>query len=116
MRFNCDLFYNRDYGYSGNFVFENGKEVKIDCYGYSVYDRGALVQKMEFDFKTALCWSGFADAVQVAAGVFLPARKNMKFQRLSDFEMIAGIDGSHVRKDCCVTLKERRSGWFASDF
>lgn len=116
MRFNCDLFYNRDRGYSGNFCFENGKEIKIDCYGYSVYDCGALVHEMEFDFKTALCWSDFADTVQVVAGLSLPARKIMKFQRLSDYEMIAGIDGSHVRNDCRVTLKDRRSGWFASDF
>lgn len=38
-------------------------------------------------------------------------RKDMIFERLSDFEKIATIDAASVRRDCRVTLKERINGW-----
>lgn len=38
-------------------------------------------------------------------------RKDMAFERLSDFEIIATIDATQTRNDCRVTLAERINGW-----
>lgn len=55
-----------------------------------------------------------ADEVKRITGIHLLKRKDMIFERLSDFEKIATIDVTQYRgegKDCRVTLEERKNGW-----
>lgn len=45
-------------------------------------------------------------------GIEIPLKKYFRFEKLSDFEEIAGIDASHPRENgCIVTMQDRRNGW-----
>ena len=56
-------------------------------------------------------WKELVRNVEFLSGIRFPARKCFKWQRFSDFEQIAGIDASHTRQSCVVTMADRRSGW-----
>lgn len=49
--------------------------------------------------------------IRAKTGIQLLQRKNMIFERLSDFEKIATIDNTQTREDCRVTISERINGW-----
>lgn len=52
--------------------------------------------------------------IRKETGIEILNRKDMIFERLSDFEKIATIDATQYRgedKDCRVTIKERIAGW-----
>lgn len=54
------------------------------------------------------------EAIRNKTGIEILKKKDMIFERLSDFEKIATIDATQYRgdgKDCRVTLKERINGW-----
>ena len=54
------------------------------------------------------------DEVRRVTGIYLLKRRDMIFERLSDFEKITTIDATQYRgegKDCRVTIKERIAGW-----
>ena len=54
------------------------------------------------------------EAIRLKTGVEILKRKDMIFERLSDFEKVATIDATQYRgegKDCRVTLAERINGW-----
>lgn len=51
------------------------------------------------------------EAIKSKTGVEILKRKDMIFEKLSDFEKIATIDVTQVRKDCRVTVAERKNGW-----
>lgn len=51
------------------------------------------------------------EAIRFKTGVEILKRKDMVFERLSDFEKIATIDATQPRRDCRVTMAERKSGW-----
>lgn len=69
------------------------------------------------DFGNCVCeveatgWRELCANVERDAGIRFPLKKYFKFEKLSDFEQIAGIDASHVRPSCVVTMQDRRSGW-----
>ena len=56
-------------------------------------------------------WRDFADNVKRDTGIEIPLKKHFVFEKLSDFEEIAGIDASHTRKSCIVTMQDRKNGW-----
>lgn len=52
--------------------------------------------------------------IREKTGIEILKRKDMIFERLSDFEKIATIDATQYRgegKDCRVTVAERIAGW-----
>ena len=61
-------------------------------------------------------WKAFWEDFRNKTGIWLPARKYFCFCKLSDFEQLAGVDASHVRKSCIVTKQDRLRGWRRSDF
>ena len=62
----------------------------------------------EVDYKT------LKEAIRLKTGVEILKRKDMIFERLSDFEKVATIDATQYRgegKDCRVTIEDRKNGW-----
>lgn len=61
----------------------------------------------EVDYRT------LKEAIRLKTGVEILKRKDMIFERLSDFEKIATIDATQHRenRDCRVTMKDRKNGW-----
>lgn len=62
----------------------------------------------EVDYKT------LKEAIKLKTGVTILQRKEMIFEKLSDFEKIATIDATQYRgegKDCRVTMEDRKNGW-----
>lgn len=49
--------------------------------------------------------------IRALTGIEILKRKDMKFERLSDFEKYATIDATQIRADCRVTREERLNGW-----
>ena len=70
-----------------------------------------------FEFEQCACevsgngWKEFRENVRRDTGIEIPMKKYFKFEKLSDFEEIAGIDASHPRETCIVTMKDRKAGW-----
>lgn len=58
-----------------------------------------------------LDYRGLVTFVKEETGICLLKRRDMIFERLSDFEKIATIDETQEREDCRVTIKERIAGW-----
>lgn len=50
-------------------------------------------------------------AIKEKTGIQIPKRKEMIFERLSDFEKVATIDATQCRANCRVTIQERKNGW-----
>ena len=59
----------------------------------------------DVDYKTLM------EAIKCITGISILKRKEMIFERLSDFEKIATIDATQCRNDCRVTVEERINGW-----
>ena len=59
----------------------------------------------DVDYKT------LTEAIKRITGISILKRKEMIFERLSDFEKIATLDNTQFRNDCRVTVEERISGW-----
>ena len=59
----------------------------------------------DVDYKT------LTEAIKRVTGISILKRKEMIFERLSDFERIATIDATQPRNDCRVTVEERINGW-----
>lgn len=62
----------------------------------------------EVDYRT------LREAIRAKTGIHILKRKDMIFEKLSDFEKIATIDATQRRwggKDCRVRLAERKAGW-----
>ena len=59
----------------------------------------------DVDYKT------LTEAIKRVTGISILKRKEMIFERLSDFEKIATIDATQPRNDCRVTVTERINGW-----
>ena len=58
-----------------------------------------------------LNYRGLMNFIKEETGITLFKRKDMIFERLSDFEKIATLDATQEREDCRVTIKERIAGW-----
>lgn len=58
----------------------------------------------DVDYKTLM------GAIKRITGISILKRKEMIFERLSDFEKIATIDATQLRNDCRVTVTERING------
>ena len=56
-------------------------------------------------------WRELCANVRRACGICFPMKKHFQFANLSDWEQIAGIDASHTRASCIVTMEDRRNGW-----
>lgn len=52
-----------------------------------------------------------SQSIKQLTGIEILKRKDMIFERLSDFEKIATIDATQPRNDCRVTVTERINGW-----
>ena len=59
----------------------------------------------DVDYKT------LTEVIKRVTGISILKRKEMIFERLSDFERIATIDATQPRNDCRVTVTERINGW-----
>ena len=94
-RWTCTIIQNTELGRYRVADFRiNGKEVNVTFSDFSYYryvDLRALIR--------------------IKTGIDILKRKDMIFERLSDFEKIATIDNTQVREDCRVTIKERIAGW-----
>lgn len=89
MRWNCDIIRNTDTNeYRALIEFENCV-CEVEAYG----------------------WRELCANVKRDTGIRFPMKKYFKFEKFSDFEQIAGIDASHARPSCIVTMKDRRNGW-----
>lgn len=52
-----------------------------------------------------------SQSIKQITGIEILKRKDMIFERLSDYEKIATIDATQMRNDCRVTVIERINGW-----
>ena len=50
-------------------------------------------------------------AILLKTGIVILKRKDMIFEKLSDFEQVATIDNTQVRNDCRVTIAELINGY-----
>lgn len=82
-----------------------------------IRDKAANTYRGIFEFEQCSCevtgagWKEFRENVKRDTGIEIPLKKYFRFEKLSDFEEIAGIDASHPRKSCIVTMQDRRNGW-----
>ena len=92
-KWTADILYSKEDGYRGIFEFEQGGEITV--YGSN--------------------WKTFREEVAYQTGVALPMRKYFPFQKLSDYEQIAGIDAANCRHTCMVDMMDRLLGWRMHD-
>lgn len=59
----------------------------------------------DVDYKT------LSQSIKQITGIEILKRKDMIFERLSDFEKFATLDATQPRNDCRVTAAERKNGW-----
>lgn len=94
-RWTCTIIQNTETGkYRVAQMLEEGKEI--------------------IGFKENVDWKTLTDSIKQITGISFLKRKDMIFERLSDFEKIATIDATQYRgvgKDCRVTIAERKAGW-----
>lgn len=89
-RWNADIIRNKEANeYRAIIAFEDFTEVEATGNGYR-----------------ELCAN-----VELLTGIRLPRSKAFSWQKLSDWEQYAGIDASHTRPTCIVTMADRRAGW-----
>lgn len=68
--------------------------------------RDVLGLPYDVDYRT------LRDGIQRMTGIQILKRKDMIFEKLSDFEKIATIDATQpLPNGCRVTLEDRKSGW-----
>lgn len=94
----CKVIYCKDDQF-GN----HGYRAILEIGGYTVEDIPEYVGYNEL-----------RNAIKRITGIEILRRKDMIWEKLSDFEQIAVIDNTQYRgegKDCRVTLAERRNGW-----
>ena len=65
----------------------------------------------ELQLLSEVYYLALKEEVKRVTGIQLLPRRDMFFEKLSDFEKIATIDNTQVRNDCRVTIKERIAGW-----
>lgn len=94
MRFNMDIIHKTGAGYRAIITTENGSETET----------------------AGRNWEELRTATTSVAGLDIGKRKYYSFYKLSDFETVAGVDASHVRQSCMVTMQDRRNGWSRSTF
>jgi len=92
-KWNMDIFYGPSIGYRAEMCSEFWPDV--------IFDRAGMN------------WRELSAEIRRKTGISIPARKYFKFENLSRWEKIAGIDASHTRKSCIVTMTDRKSGWMA---
>jgi len=63
------------------------------------------------DFWDEYDWISLCNEIRISTGICMLKRKDMHFEKLSDFERIATIDATQTRDDCRVSLDEIRQGW-----
>lgn len=65
------------------------------------------------DLPSEVNYKTLKEAIRSKTGVVILKRKDMIFERLSDFEKIATIDATQYRenRDCRVTIEDRKNGW-----
>ena len=64
------------------------------------------------DFWDEYDWNSLALAVEMTTGIRILKRKDMHFEKISEFAKIATLDASGAKKgDCRVSLEEIRQGW-----
>ena len=63
------------------------------------------------DFWDEADWITLSHDIEVITGIRVLKRKDMKFEKLSEFSKIATIDATQTRSDCRVSLSEIRNGW-----
>lgn len=85
-KFVCTIIHHKDRKYRA-LMEMNGCEVK------------GLPE--DVDYKTLV------QAIRLKTGIEILKRKDMLFEKLSDFETIATIDSTQTRDDCRVSVKER---------
>ena len=59
----------------------------------------------DVDYKT------LTEAIKRITGISILKRKEMIFERLSEFEKIEKLDNTQCRNACRVTVEERIRGW-----
>lgn len=73
-----------------------------------------LMNNKEIELPSGVDYRTLKNAIRLKTGVEILKRKDMIFEKLSDFEKIATIDNTQYRgagKDCRVTIQERKNGW-----
>lgn len=66
------------------------------------------------DLPAEVNYKTLKEAIKLKTGVEILKRKDMIFEKLSDFENVATIDATQYRgegKDCRVTMEDRKNGW-----
>lgn len=73
-----------------------------------------IMGKSVEDLPTDVDYRTLYEAIRLKTGISILKRKDMIFEKLSDFEKIATLDATQYRgvgTDCRVTIKERINGW-----
>lgn len=71
-----------------------------------------LINNKEVDgIASDVDYRALSQSIKQITGIEILKRKDMIFERLSDFEKIATIDATQPRNDCRVTVTERINGW-----
>lgn len=82
----------------------------IQCDGK--YRAVMLIDNKEVDgIASDVDYRTLSQSIKQITGIEILKRKDMIFERLSDFEKIATIDATQPRNDCRVTVIERINGW-----
>lgn len=88
------------------------KEDQFGYHGYrAILEIGGYTVE---DLPEYVGYNELRNAIKLATGIEILRRKDMIFEKLSDFERIATIDNTQYRgegKDCRVRLVERQNGW-----
>ena len=91
---NMDIIHKDGEGYRAIITTDAHEEAQFGCFGewYSWKQLSALIERATY--------------------IRIPKRKEFRFEKLSAFEQIAGIDASHIRpQGSLVTMQERQCGW-----
>lgn len=94
-KWKADIIHVDGEGYRAIFSMDSGEEMDI----------------------AAACvpWRELCRLIDDYIGIRLPSKRCFKFEKLSDFEQIAGVDAATTRESCIVTMEDRRAGWVRWD-
>lgn len=91
MKWICTIIYNKTIGKYRAIMEVNGRSIDN--------------LPVDVDYNT------LKNEIKRITGKEILKRKDMIFERLSNYELIATIDAASCRKDCRVTIAERKNGW-----
>lgn len=89
-------------------IIQNTETGKYRVADFQINGKKVIVTFPEFSYYR---YVDLRTLIKIKTGIDILKRKDMIFEKLSDFEKIATIDATQIREDCRVTMAERKAGW-----